>query len=161
MVAAFRLGMMLLLLGAPATAQLPPSRNIHIAAQGPWSVDCTAEPQTGERWCQVGATLESREPAYRVEFNYVRDSRMFFAMGATWLSMVRVQVDGQSPFTIDRCLSGMCLMKGDNAARLLAQMRAGRRLELGFQADARLPGLLAIDLADFEPMYQRALKAPR
>lgn len=151
----------LILLAGPAAAQSGQSPNIHIAKQGAWSADCTAEPQTNERWCQVGTTLESREPAYRVEFNYVRDSRMFFAMGAVWLSKVQAQIDGRPAFTMDRCLRGMCLLKGDGATRLLAEMRAGKKLQLHFEGQAQMPAALGVDLAGFEPMYQRAVAAPK
>ncbi len=148
-----------LVLPAPIVAQ--PSPNIRIAAKGPWVVDCSPEPQTGEKWCQVGAVLQSDSPPYALQFNYVRDSRMFFAMGSVPLSTVRAQVDNHPVFTLDRCLAGMCMTKGAPAENLLAEMRAGGHLVLQFESRQRLPGPLTVDLADFEAMYRAALAAPR
>jgi invasion protein IalB len=137
------------------------SRDIRIAAQGPWTVDCTPEPQTGEKWCQVGTIFESNEPPYSLQFNYVRDTRMFFAMGAVRLTGVHLQVDGQAAFTLDRCLGGICMLKGTEADRLLQLLRAGKQLSLRFESQTKLPPLLTVDLAAFEPMYRRALAAPK
>ena len=148
-----------LLLFAPAAGAQTP--NLRIAAQGPWAVDCTAEPQTGEKWCQVGTLLESREPPYSLQFNYVRDTRMFFAMSAVKLTGVRLQIDGQAAFTLDRCLGGICMLKGAEAERLLKLLLSGRQLGLAFESGTKLPPLLTVDLAAFEPMYKRALAAPR
>jgi hypothetical protein len=150
--------LLLLLLAPAAGAQTP---NLRIAQQGPWTVDCSAEPQTGEKWCQVGTVFESREPPYALQFNYVRDTRMFFAMGAVRLTALHVQVDGQAVFALDRCLGGICMLKGAEAERLLQLLRAGKQLSLRFESQTRLPPLLTVDLAAFEPMYRRALAAPK
>src|SRR5476651_593583 len=115
------------------------SRDIRIAAQGPWTVDCTPEPQTGEKWCQVGTLFESNEPPYSLQFNYVRDTRMFFAMGAVKLTGLRLQIDGQVAFAFDRCLGGICMMKGAEADRLLQRLLAGRQLGLTFESQGKLP----------------------
>jgi len=147
----------LLLVAPAADAQ---KRDIRIAAQGPWTVDCTAEPQTGEKWCQVGTVFESNEPPYSLQFNYVRDTRMFFAMGAVRLTAVTLKVDGQ-PFAFDRCLGGICLMKGAEAERLLQLLRSGHQLAIKFESQSKLPPLLTVDLAAFEPMYKRVLAAPK
>lgn len=155
-----RISVLLLALFAPALARAQ-TPNIRIAAQGPWTVDCTAEPQTGEKWCQVGTLFESREPPYSLQFNYVRDTRMFFAMGAVKLTGVRLQIDGQAPFALERCLGGICMMKGAEADRLLQLLLAGRRLGLTFESRTTLPPLLTVDLAAFEPMYRRVLAAPK
>jgi invasion protein IalB len=151
--------LLFLLLLAPAVGAQTP--NLRIARQGPWMVDCSAEPQTGEKWCQVGTVFESREPPYALQFNYVRDTRMFFAMGAVKLTGVHLQVDGQATFAFDRCLGGICLMKGAEADRLLQLLRSGRQLAIKFESQTKLPPLLTVELADFEPMYRRALAAPK
>jgi invasion protein IalB len=143
----------------PAAAQS--SADIRIAAEGAWAVDCSAEPQTGEKWCQVGTSLQSNAPPYALQFNYVRDTRMFFAMGSVPLSSVQVRVDGRPAFALDRCLHGMCLLKGAEAAQLLSEMRKGKRLALRFESHQRLPGPLVVDLAAFDAMYRRAVAAPR
>jgi invasion protein IalB len=150
----------LLALSAAGTclAQTP---NLHVARQGPWSVDCTAEPQTGEKWCQVGVAIESSQPPFSLQFNYVRDSHMFFARGSFWLNNVHVTVDDQPEFQLSRCLSGMCLLKDDGASRLLGRMRAGHKVTLRFEGQSRVPLTISYDLADFEPMYRRLLAAPR
>lgn len=145
-------------LAAPLAAQPADQR---IAAQGAWTVDCSAEPQTGEKWCEVGTTLESLSPPYELHFNYVRDSRMFFTRGSMSLSRARAQVDGQPAFALDRCLGGMCLIKGTDAERLLAEMRAGKNLALHFEAPGRRLGPITVDLAAFDAMYRRALAGPR
>ncbi|MBS0519950.1 MAG: invasion associated locus B family protein [Proteobacteria bacterium] len=158
----FRLLASLLLVLAfswPAFAQ--PTPNIHIASKGPWSVDCSAEPQTGEKWCEVSTTFKSDKPPYAVEFHYVRDSRMFFARGSVPLSGARVQVDSHAAYVFDRCLAGMCLLKGPPAERLLAELRSGTRLQLQFEARPQIPGPLAVELADFDAMYRATLAAPK
>ncbi|MEI9900218.1 MAG: hypothetical protein WDN31_08915 [Hyphomicrobium sp.] len=148
----------LIFLASAVGAQAP---DIRIAAQGPWKVDCTTEPQTGENWCQVGTSFESSQPPYSLQFNYVRDTHMFFARGAVWLTGVHLQVDGQAPFTLDRCLGGICMTKGPEADRLLQLLLTGRQLALKFESQTRLPPLLTVDLAAFAPMYKRVLAAPR
>jgi invasion protein IalB len=148
----------LLLLVSTAGAQTP---NLRIAQQGRWTVDCTAEPQTGEKWCQVGTVFDSNEPPYSLQFNYVRDSHMFFAMGAVPLTAVHLTIDGQAAFTLERCLGGICMMKGAEAERLLQLMRTGHELALRFESQTRLPPRLTVDLASFEPMYRRVLAAPK
>jgi invasion protein IalB len=145
-------------LAAPLAAQPADQR---IATQGAWTVDCSAEPQTGEKWCEVGTALESLSPPYELHFNYVRDSHMFFARGSMSLSKVQAQVDGQPAFVLDRCLGGMCLIKGADAERLLAEMRAGKGLTLRFGSTGRQVGPIIVDLAAFNAMYQRALAGPR
>lgn len=156
-----RLSFLLLALVLPALETDAQTPSLRIAAQGAWTVDCTAEPQTGEKWCQVGTLFESREPPYSLQFNYVRDTRMFFAMGAVKLTGVRLQIDSQAAFTLDRCLGGICMMKGAEAERLLQLLRSGRQLSLTFESYIKLPPLLTVDLAAFEPMYRRALAAPK
>ncbi|WP_170921159.1 invasion associated locus B family protein [Enhydrobacter aerosaccus] len=151
----------LFLLAASASALAQPVPNIRIASKGAWTADCTPEAQTGEKWCQAGTVLRSSNPPYSLEFNYVRDSRMFFARGSMPLSGVHAQVEGHSVFDFDRCLAGMCLLKGAPADQLLTQMRAGGRLMLRFDTRAQLPGPLTVDLADFDAMYRAALAAPK
>lgn len=144
--------------GSGALAQLA---NIHVARKGDWSVDCSAEPQTHEKWCQVGVTLSSTDPPYAVEFNYVRDSRMFFGRSTVPLNGVSVRVDDHAPYALERCLANMCLLRNAPAERLLAEMRTGHKLLLRFDARPPMPGPLTVDLADFDAMYRAALLAPK
>jgi invasion protein IalB len=150
----FTLALLVAGLLAPANAQAQPARPI--AREGAWRLDCTPEPQTRVVWCQVGIRLDSLTPPYQLEFNYVRDSHMFFAMGTPGFARVLAAVDGQPTFYIERCLGGMCLIKDEPAGRLLKQMREGRTLTLLFEG-APLPGAFAVPLAGFEPLYRRAL----
>lgn len=148
-----------LALSWPAFAQ--PTPNIHIASKGPWSVDCSAEPQTGEKWCEVSTAFKGDKPPYSAEFHYVRDSRMFFVRGSIPMSGARVQVDSHAAYVLDRCLAGMCLLKGASAERLLAELRSGTRLLVQFQTRPQIPGPLAVELADFDAMYRATLAAPK
>lgn len=136
----------------------PPSRPL--AAVGAWVLDCTPEPTTGEKWCQVGTSLESLQPPYSLQFNYIRDSRMFFAMGSPRFSKVQVRVDSHRPYDLERCLGGMCLIKGETARLLLEEMRGGTTLVLEFEG-RQLPGPLSVGLAGFDDLYRRALGVRR
>jgi hypothetical protein len=156
-----RIVLPLLVLTLSASALAQPSSNIRVASKGVWAVDCSAEPQTGEKWCQVGTVLQSNSPPYSLQFNYVRDSRMFFARGSQPLSTVRAQVEGHAVYLFDKCLAGMCLLKGAPADQLLAEMRAGGRIVLQFEMRPSLPGPLTVDLADFDAMYRAAVAAPK
>ncbi|HTR87466.1 MAG TPA: invasion associated locus B family protein [Reyranella sp.] len=148
--------LLMLALAAPAAV----ARDVRIASQGPWAVDCGTEPP-GDTWCQVGVSFESIHPAYGLQFNYVRDSRMFFAMGAPAPTLVRAHVDGQAPFSLERCLARICLVKGEAAERLLQQMLAGKSLVVEFVGGPGMPPPFTVDLAGFAPMYRRALAGPK
>jgi hypothetical protein len=126
-----------------------------MAHDGAWRLDCTPEPQTRVVWCQIGVRLDSLTPPHQLEFNYVRDRGMFFAMGTPAFARVLATVDDQPTFFLERCLGGMCLIKDEPAGRLLKQMREGRNLVLKFEGG--LPGTVTVSLAGFEPLYRRAL----
>lgn len=151
--------LLVLAFSSPALAQ--PTPNIHIAAKGPWSVDCSAEPQTGEKWCEVTVTLSSNDPPYALEFHYVRDSRMFFARGSLAFSAVRVQVDGHAAYMLGTCMAKMCMLSGAPAGQLLTEMRTGTRLQLQFETRPKMDQPLTVELADFDAMYRAALAAPK
>jgi invasion protein IalB len=148
--------LLLLALAASSAA----AHDLRIASQGPWAVDCSPE-APGDTWCQVGVSFESVKPPYGLQFNYVRDSRMFFAMGAPVPTRVRAHVDSQAPFDLDRCLAKMCLIKDEPAAHLLQQMLGGRSLVVEFVGGRGMPPPFTVDLAGFAPMYRRALAGPK
>ena len=127
-----------------------------MARDGAWLLDCTPEPQTRVVWCQVGVRLDSLTPPYRLQFNYVRDTHMFFAVGSPAFARVSATVDGQPAFYLERCLGGMCLLKGEPAERLLKQACEGRTLTLKFEG-RNLPESFQVPLAGFEPLYRRAV----
>ncbi len=146
------------ILAASSGAEAQPAKPI--AREGAWRLDCSPEPETRVVWCQVGVRLDSLTPPYALQFNYVRDSHMFFAMGTPGFERVLASVDGQPAVALERCLGGMCLIKGDPAAQLLQQMREGRTLTLKF-AGAPVPGAFPVPLEGFETLYRRALGAEK
>jgi len=145
----------LALAASPAAAS-----DVRIASEGPWTVACSAE-EPGDTWCQVGISFESVEPPYGLQLNYVRESRMFFAMGAPEPTLVRAHVDNHAPFDLDRCLAKMCLIKNESAEQLLQQMLNGRSLVVEFVGRHGMPPPFTVDLAGFAPMYRRALAEPK
>jgi hypothetical protein len=149
-----------LLAGLLSPAPVPAQPAQAMARDGAWLLDCTPEPQTRVVWCQVGVRLDSLTPPYQLQFNYVRDSRMFFAMGSPAFARVLATVDDQPAFYLERCLGGMCLLKGEPAERLLKQAREGRTLTLQFEG-AQLPGPFRVPLAGFEPLYRRSAGGAR
>lgn len=126
-----------------------------------WKLACGLDTKTNERSCTVKASVGKKG---EVSVVYAVPSEIIAVTATargTVLMAARMQIDGQPPVLLELCQNGICFPGLGPDPELVARMRAGSVLRVGYDSLLDRSPLVEIPLIGFGDAIERARRELR